>query len=156
MTERRSRRKSIAVYAVLAAMILFALPFVVRATLLGHAGLTTDLSEETHLYASGQWLPNVGMFGHMILGAAITLFAPFQLIAPLRRRFPVVHRRMGYIFFTSAVLAATGGLIYIVVRRTIGGPVMDFAFAGYGVCVLVAAVQTVRYARARDFTRHEE
>ena len=136
--------------------MLFALRFVVRATLLGLSGLTTDLSADTHLYAAGQWVPNVGMFGHMMLGALITLFAPFQLIVPLRRKFPAVHRWMGYIFFTSAVLAATGGLIYIVLRRTIGGPVMDFAFAGYGVCVLVAAFQTVRYARARDFTAHEE
>ena len=39
--------------------MLFALRFVARASMLGLSGLTTDLSGDTHLYASGQWVPNV-------------------------------------------------------------------------------------------------
>ena len=33
---------------------------------------------------------------------------------------------------------------------------MDVAFALYGLCVLVCSVQTVRFARSRDFATHRE
>lgn len=141
---------------VLGAMGLLAIPFIIHAVRFGVSGLTTDLTGETHLFARGQTLANLSIFAHMVLGAVITLLAPVQFITPLRNRFPKVHRVTGRVFVGAAALGAIGGLTYIVTRRTIGGPVMDYAFAVYGVCVLVSAIQTGRYARARNFDTHNE
>ena len=133
-----------------------ALPFIVHAFSVGLQGLTTDLSVQSHLFSPGHPTATAAIFAHMVAGALITLLAPLQLLAPLRNRFPAVHRWSGYVLFTGAAAAGLGGLAYIVARRTIGGPMMDFAFAGYGICLLIAAVQTVRFARARNFERHRE
>jgi len=138
------------------AMSVFALLFVYYAFDFSIRGLSQDLSAETHLYTAGAVLPNTAIFTHMLAGATITLLAPLQLFTPLRKRFPALHRVSGYLFFLSAILTAVGGLGFITINRTIGGPVMDVAFTLYGLCVLVCCVQTIRFARARDFATHRE
>jgi len=42
-------------------------------------------------------LTTVSIFVHMLGGAVITVLAPLQLIAPLRRRLPVLHKYSGYL-----------------------------------------------------------
>lgn len=54
----------------------------------------------------------------------------------------------------SAGISALGGLAYIAVAGTIGGFMMDLAFAGYGFLTGLAALQAVRFARAADLDRH--
>ncbi|WP_136658857.1 DUF2306 domain-containing protein [Nitratireductor sp. XY-223] len=164
---RDGRRKWPAVLQFLAvgALVLLSAPFVLHALHFGFGGLVSDLSRVTHLYRTDGTVSNPAMFGHMVAGAVITLLAPLQLLTVLRRRLPFVHRLIGYVVCCTAVLTAVGGLAYIWLRQTIGvayiwlrqtigGPLMDFAFAGYGLCVLAAAIQAVRFARARDFERH--
>lgn len=140
----------------LVSMGLLATIFVYYAANFGASGLVQDLSAETHLYTAGADGINSAIFSHMITGAMLTLLAPLQLLTPLRQRYPVVHRWTGYLFFIAALITAIAGLGFIVAKRTIGGPVMDVAFAAYGACVLVCSIQTVRYARARNFTVHRE
>ncbi len=118
------------------AMGVFALLFVYYALDFGVRGLSQDLSEQTHLFTADTPLPNTAIFTHMLAGALITFLAPLQLFTPLRRRFPALHRASGYLFFTSAIFTAIAGLSFIAVNQTIGGPVMDIAFALYGLCVL--------------------
>ncbi len=136
------------------ALVLLSAPFIVHATRFGFEGLAADLSQGTHLFRVGAWVSNPAIFAHMVTGAVITLLAPPQLLPTVRNRFPAVHRAIGYLVCGCAVLTALGGLAYIALRQTVGGPLMDFAFAGYGLCVLVAASQTIRFARARAFDRH--
>ena len=143
-------------HTLIIAMGIFALLFVYYALDFGVRGLSQDLSEETHLFTANTPLPNTAIFTHMLAGALITFLAPLQLFTPLRRRYPALHRASGYLFFTSAIFTAIAGLSFIAVNQTIGGPVMDIAFALYGLCVLVCSVQTVRFARARDFVTHRE
>lgn len=142
--------------ALLLSMGILATLFVYYASVFGVRGLALDLSDETHLYTAGGAAANASIFSHMLTGALITLLAPLQLLAPLRRRFPAVHRWSGYAFFVAALVTAVGGLSFIAMNRTIGGPVMDIAFALYGACVLVCSVQVVRHARARNFAIHRE
>jgi hypothetical protein len=52
------------------------------------------------------------------------------------------------------VLTAIGGLGFIVLRGTVGAGAMNFGFGLYGVLMVVAALQTIRYARAGDFSKH--
>ncbi len=156
MRHRRRDWRPALTYVALATVALLSMSFVIRAAGLGWAGLTTDLTGVSRLFAADGWLSNPAIFGHMIPGAIITLLAPLQLVAPLRNRYPRVHRWTGYVFFVCALASAVGGTTYIVVHGTIGGPLMDVGFAAYGVCVFAAAIQTVRYARARQFDRHRE
>ncbi|MEM9104565.1 MAG: DUF2306 domain-containing protein [Pseudomonadota bacterium] len=135
-------------------VVLLASPFITHAIGFGFRGLTSDLTGSTYLFASDGLVSNPAMFAHMISGAIITFLAPFQLLVPLRRRYPAIHRWSGRVLCVLAVFTALAGLIYMALRPTIGGPLMSIAFSGYGLCVLVAAFQTMRFARARDFERH--
>lgn len=135
---------------------LLLLPFVHYAWNFGWRGFTSDLTGISYIYTSGGRLPNTGIFGHMMLGAIVTLLVPVQLMASVRDRWPSVHRASGYVIITAAMFTAVGGLVYIAVRGTAGGPAMDVGFSLYGACLMVAAFMTVYYARRRDTLRHRQ
>lgn len=137
-------------------VFLMLLPFVHYAWDFGWRGLTRDLTGVSYIYTRGSRLPNTGIFAHMMLGALVTLLAPLQLVSFLRDRWPTVHRASGYLIFTVAMLTAAGGLIYIAVRGTIGGALMDIGFSLYGACLMAAAVMTVYHARQRERQRHRQ
>jgi hypothetical protein len=91
---------------------------------------------------------------HMIAGAVLTFGAPLQALPILRRRWPGLHRRLGYVLFVLAVATGLGGLMYIALQGTIGGWWMSLWFAIYGVALIWAAVNTVYYAIDKDLRRH--
>lgn len=134
-------------------LALLVLPFSLYALNFGQGGLRDALPEPHYLF-SDNFTANFMVFSHMIAGSIITILVPFQLIQPLRRRFPGLHRWSGRIIGTAAILTAIGGLIYIPLRGTIGGWPMDIGFTLYGTLTLLAAIQTVRQARAERFTTH--
>ncbi|NQY61417.1 DUF2306 domain-containing protein [Cognatishimia sp.] len=104
----------------------------------------------SRLWHENALFSNAAIYGHMIAGAVITAAAPLQLIPVIRKYVPLVHKVLGYLIATLSLLAAIGGLFYIVRNGTIGGTVMNWGFGLYGVLMLVAAAQTLRFARSRD------
>jgi hypothetical protein len=137
-------------------LFLMLLPFVHYAWDFGWRGFMHDLSGVSYIYTSGGVLPNTGIFAHMMLGALVTLLAPLQLVRSVRDRWPAVHRASGYLIVAAAMLTAGGGFVYIAVRGTIGGTMMDVGFGLYGACLMVAAGMTVHHARRRDMDRHRQ
>ncbi len=109
---------------------------------------------ESRLIGQDTWLSNSGISGHMISGGLITVLAPLQLVPGLRARWPWLHRAAGRLVVAAALVTAVGGLAYIGLRGTIGGPLMSGAFALYGLLMGLSAVQTVRFARQGDTRRH--
>lgn len=138
----------------LALLLLIALPFALYSAEFGLRGFARDLSGETYLYRAGAWASNGALFLHMLGGAAITILAPLQLIGPIRRRAPRLHRALGWTVAPAAVATALGGLTFIGLRGTVGGPHMDAGFALYGGLTLLAGAQTWRLALAQDFAAH--
>jgi len=100
--------------------------------------------------ASATW----GIGVHFAAGGLLLVLGPTQLIAWIRQRWLPVHRWIGRLFVTASLLTAVGGLSFIVLKGTIGGTVMDIGFALYGALMALAAVQTIRYARARQLDEH--
>ncbi|MFK7994349.1 MAG: DUF2306 domain-containing protein [Granulosicoccus sp.] len=95
-----------------------------------------------------------GIAVHFLAGGVILVLGCLQLLEGVRRRFPALHRCSGRVYVLACVLAAVGGLVFIMLKGTIGGLMMDIGFAGYGLLMLLAAVQTIRFARRREFKRH--
>lgn len=120
----------------------------------GLRGLATDLSDETYIYTPAGPITNVAIFAHMLLGGLIMGLAPLQLIARVRTGYPRLHRITGRAVVLAAIAVAFGGVVYIASRGTIAGPLMDLGFVLYGVLMLGAAIQTIRFARAGDVMRH--
>lgn len=84
----------------------------------------------------------------------MTLLTPLQLASWVRERWPAFHRASGYLVITTAMATACGGLVYIAVRGTIGGTLMNVGLSLYGVSLMVAAAMTVCHARRHD-TQHD-
>jgi hypothetical protein len=131
---------------------LLAVPFVLDAVgkgVMGLAGIS-----ETRLRHPGASFANLGIFAHMMTGAAITALAFVQALPVVRRRWPRLHRRSGRLLVVAALLTSAGGLVYIIVMGTIGGAWMSFGFALYGLVLGGAAIATWRFAVRGDLPRH--
>ncbi|MDD9718284.1 DUF2306 domain-containing protein [Dinoroseobacter sp. PD6] len=142
-------------YLGLGAVWLLALPFVAYAAAFGWRGLVADPGAESYLFDTGARGAEVALAAHMLAGALITALVPIQVLPVLRRRWPGLHRAAGRVIAGAAGMAALGGLAFIAVQGTIGGAVMDLGFGLYGALMLLAAVQAVRRARARDLAGHQ-
>jgi hypothetical protein len=129
--------------------------FVVYAGDLGLRGLISDApGAVSRVFQDGRLWANAAIALHMIAGAILTLGAPLQAVPVLRRRWPGLHRRFGYVLFVLALATGFGGLIYIALHGTIGGWWMSLWFAIYGAALIWAAVNTVYYAIDKDQRRH--
>lgn len=106
------------------------------------------------LYVANARAGNVAIGLHFATGGLILVLGCIQLMAGVRNRFPYFHRWIGRAYVGACLLAAAGGLAFILLRGTVGGLIMDIGFGLYGVLVGLCAVQTIRYARGRDFARH--
>lgn len=105
-------------------------------------------------YAPDSPAANNAMAVHFLGGGILLVLGNIQLLPVVRQRFPVFHRWTGRLYASMAVLAALGGLLHIAIDGTIGGVLMNIGFSLYGLLMLVAAVETVRHARARRLATH--
>lgn len=106
------------------------------------------------LYRADRPLATMGIGLHFAAGGIILALGCIQLVPTIRGRLPSVHRWLGRIYVTAAICAGIGGLAFILASGTIGGVVMDIGFGLYGVLMVLAAVQAIRFARARNFEAH--
>ena len=147
-----SSRVSTALLLILSLNVLW---FVVHSAQLGWTGLRqNDASTVSRVFFADAPLANGLLAIHMLAGALLTVAAPVQATPLVRRRWPQVHRKMGYVLFGLAILTGLGGLVYIGLRGTVGGPWMSLWFALYGAAIIVAAANTVYQALNKDFRRH--
>ncbi len=94
---------------------------------------------------------------HMFGGIVITLLGCFQLMAPLRKKFPQVHRWMGRAYVTGVVLTFLGGEMFIFGDRIYKIPVASaLGFAAAGLLMVICAGFAVYYARKKNFVLHRE
>ena len=147
--------RNVVVSALLLFLALNLLWFVDHAARLGLHGLSADHpADYSRVFVDGALLANLGISIHMIAGALLTIGAPLQALPIVRNRWPVLHRRSGYVLFVLANITGFGGLFYIATQGTIGGWWMSFWFAIYGCLLIWSAFNVVHFARARDFERH--
>lgn len=106
------------------------------------------------LYERDTPAATAGIGLHFAAGGVILALGCIQLIGAVRDRWPAVHRWTGRVYVLASMLAGIGGLTFIVAKGTIGGAVMDVGFGLYGVLTVLAAVQTIRHARAGRMEVH--
>lgn len=106
------------------------------------------------LYEAHTPVASFGMGLHFLAGATLLLLGPIQLVGAVRRKAPAVHHWIGRLYALAAFAAGVGGLTFIALKGTVGGLMMDVAFAAYGALMVLAAVETVRHAMARNIDVH--
>lgn len=106
------------------------------------------------LYQKESLYATLGIGLHFAMGGIILMLGSIQLIEAIRVRYSRFHRWVGRIYVAAALLAAIGGLVFILVKGTIGGTVMSIGFSLYGLLMFIAGIQTYRHARARRIEKH--
>lgn len=106
------------------------------------------------LYDDQTKTATLGMGLHFAAGGIILVLGCIQLIDRIRVNFPAVHRWLGRVYVLASILVSIGGLTFIFYKGTVGGIIMDIAFAGYGILMFWAAVETIRHARAGRMEKH--
>ena len=106
------------------------------------------------LYNKDTQKATMGIGLHFAMGGIILILGSIQLIDAIRIKYLTFHRWVGRIYVVASILVSVGGITFIVVKGTIGGTVMNIGFGLYGILMLVAAVQTYRYAVAKNLNTH--
>ena len=103
--------------------------------------------------ATGWYLP--GYYSHVLLGGLILVIGLFQLLSVSRRKFPGLHRYLGYVYVMGILFfAAPGGLLmsFFIDR----GPLVLASFvlqAGLWFYFTVIALERIR---KRDIIAHRQ
>jgi hypothetical protein len=106
------------------------------------------------LYEAGKPAATTGIGAHFVAGAILLLLGPLQFIQAIRDHAPAVHRWIGRVYASAALIVSLGGLAFIALKGTVGGTPMDIGFGLYGALTALAAVMTPCYARRRQFVKH--
>lgn len=107
-----------------------------------------------NLHEPGTPAANAGIGLHFAAGGLILVLGCIQLVDGLRRRWPAVHRWIGRVYVVAALLAGLGGLVFIAIRGTVGGMVMDIGFGLYGALMVLAVAKAWQHGLARRLERH--
>ena len=91
---------------------------------------------------------------HFATGGIILLLGSIQLMEAVRVRYAAFHRWIGRIYVLSCLLAAIGGLLFIFIKGTIGGTVMNIGFSFYGILMFICGIETYRHAAAGRIGKH--
>ncbi len=108
----------------------------------------------SNLHVPDQLLANFSIALHLFGGAVISIIGPLQLIPAIRAKALPFHRMLGRIYVITAMVISVAGMIFIVTRGAVGGIYMDVGFALYGFLLFTCAVQTWRFAMAKQMRTH--
>lgn len=159
VTQRRWTALQVAMFAWIAVAIVGQLIFASYVISLYGGGALAGRLAQWNLVTPRAWLPGQtlgnAMFGaHVLLTVIIILGALIQLLPPLRRRAPVLHRWNGRLYLLTAVVLALGGMAMLLTRGTVGGIWQQLGTGVNGLVILYCAAMAWRHARARRFDAH--
>lgn len=115
-------------------------------------GQWNDLVSGLPMKTSADWIANVGIGLHYLMGTVLVLAWPILFSNRIRARHRAVHRWTGRVYVTAGFFAGIGGLSFILARHV--GSAAHTAFAIWGSVMMVSAVMAYVHARAKRFDLH--
>lgn len=97
---------------------------------------------------------NAVFAAHLVFTVSVMVGGLIQLLPALRRRAPALHRWNGRAYLLAALVLATGGVLMMLTRGTVGSFWQQMGTALNGVVIGFLAWQAWRHARARRFDVH--
>ena len=99
------------------------------------------------------WIANVGVGLHFLMGTVLVLAWPILLSARMRVHYRGVHRWTGRVYVAAGFLAGAGGMSFILTHGT-DTRSAGIAFSIWGAIMMLCSVMAYLNARARRFDRH--
>lgn len=97
---------------------------------------------------------NLAFISHVLLAAVVSIGGTLQLMPPLRKRFPTLHRWTGKTYMMVAVFLSIGGIWMIWVRDTRLTDVGGWGTTVNGILILIVAAIAFNFARKRQIDTH--
>ncbi len=135
--------------------ILFILAFYYRSTLAGNFA-AWDSKPIIDGYIQGDRIGNLAFAGHVLVAAAMITAGLLQLVPAIRARHPAIHRWVGRMFMTSALLLALGGLWLVWVRGTYMNLIGAAGISLNAALIIWFAAMAWQSARRRQFVAHRQ
>ena len=102
---------------------------------------------------AADWIANVSIGLHFLMGAVLVLAWPILLSAQIRTRHRAVHRWTGRVYVAAGLLAGVGGMTFLLTHGA-ASRAAAIAFAIWGALMMLCAVMAYLCARAKRFDRH--
>lgn len=141
--------------AALAGLLAFGAYIILRAT-----GTTHKNFDQWHALVAGlpmatasDWIANLGIGMHFVMGTVLVLAWPILLSARIRARHRTVHRWTGRVYVSAGFLAGIGGMSFILTHGAYT-PSASIAFGVWGAVLMLSAVMAYVHARAKRFDLH--
>lgn len=141
--------------AALAGLAMFGSYIALRATgaTFENFGQWRALIAGSPMPSASEWIANLGIGMHFMMGTVLVLAWPILLSARIRTRHRAVHRWTGRVYVTAAFMAGVGGMSFILTRGSFS-PAASIAFGIWGAVMMSCAVMAYLNARAKRFDRH--
>jgi len=107
-------------------------------------------------FSSDGVVPRVLLPVHIVLSGLMNLVGPFQFNSVIRRRWPRVHRWLGYIFFPAAIGGGVTAIMITVINPTRFSTLnylSNWAFGGWLTATAVMALVMIRRRQIRSHQR---
>ena len=102
---------------------------------------------------ASDWIANLGIGLHFVMGTVLVLAWPILLSSHVRSRHRQVHRWTGRLYVSAGFLAGAGGLSFILTHGTFSRAAA-IAFSLWGAVMMLSSVMAFVHARAGRFDRH--
>lgn len=109
----------------------------------------------SHGHVPGDALGNAVLALHLAFTVLIVASGLLQLLPPLRRHLPALHRWNGRLYLLAAAALSLGGLVMMWTRGTVGDLSQHLGTSFNALLILACAVLAWRAARARQFEVHK-
>lgn len=107
-------------------------------------------------FSSDGVIPRVLLPLHIVLSGLMNLVGPFQFNSVIRRRWPRVHRWLGYVFFPAAIGGGVTAIMITVINPTRFSTLnylSNWAFGGWLTATAVMALVMIRRRQIRSHQR---
>lgn len=138
-------------WSAIALLIIVLLVFIVIRSMDTYGGDTPDQLFQTR-YREHPLVTAV----HMLAGFLFVLLAPLQFLPKLRARRLSLHRGLGRVLVSSAIIAGLYGLIASVTLPAFGGLPTETAAWFFGPLFLFSLIRALWCARRRKIAQHRE
>lgn len=112
-----------------------------------------DLVAGLPMPTASDWIANLGIGLHFVMGTVLVLAWPILLSARIRARHRAVHRWTGRAYVSAGLLAGAGGMSFIFTHGAYT-PSASVAFGLWGAVLMLCAAMAYVHARAKRFDRH--
>lgn len=92
---------------------------------------------------------------HMVLGIGYLVLAPLQFVPAIRRRFPALHRTIGWSSITMSLVLCVGGLV-IAINASYAGFGEQVAMTVFNILYIPTILMAILNIRAGRVHRHRE